>query len=332
MNCKYPVFVLLLGFIFLVRGEAGEYKNGSLVLALDTGNGRFSLYAADDNGQGRGKPLFSHPDPRTSFLSVLVNDRAYKLGDTSAFKISLGGDEQKPSLVFESPSLLVVEEFSFLDSRNQTGREGVKITITLQNRLDQPVNAGARFLLDTMLGEAPAAYPVVTDLRKINSEILLTKTDGDSLWTDRNSSLFISGSLFTGAPEDPDSVHFANWKKLSDVSWKAAYQKGRNFNFSQYSVGDTALCYYFESRQLDRDEKRTFSFSLYGGKVNASAAPDQAIAPAGESAQDLAALADLTARIDRLIESGTVSEEELASIESAINRLRAKYGLGSYSR
>jgi len=353
MNVKRTFLIFFLGFLVLFTTGAAEYRNGSLLLVLNEKNGRFSLYTDDENSPSKRLPLLADEDPRTSFLSVMINDRSYKLGDTSAFKIRLGADEQKPSLIFESSILLVTEEFSFIQTRSPLGNEGITITITVQNRQERSNNLGARYLLDTYLGEGSPGFPMLSNRQTIDSELLLTKANGDTYWTDRNKNVSLTGTIDT-------DVYIANWKRLSDASWKADYRPGRNFNYPPYSMGDTAVCYYFDSRPLAGEETWRFGFSLYvtvtgesggtpssGGTGVVAAATGPAAAPAVPSGaktdqgagpassgpaapasreQDLAALRELMARIDDHINSGTVTPEELASIESALNELRARYG------
>ena len=337
---KIKTCVLLLGLILTFPLTAAEYTDGAIRLVLDEETGRFSLYSIRHENNRRGPmALFVDQDPRTSFLSVMINDRSYKMGDTSAFRIRLGGSDRNPSLIFESSFMLVIQEFSFVRSPDSIETNGIAVRVTLENRGDRQISAGARFLLDTNLGEGLSGNLFTTNHQVINAETLLTRTDGDQYWSDKNDKVTLYGSLFTGSATDPDSVHFANWKKLSDVSWKAAFQPGRNFNFPPYSVGDAAVCYYYEPRPLSRGERRGFGFSLFlnsekgfsssqtslGGETIRDLAL-QAAAPSGDlMEQDLAAIRELLARIDSLIASGTATEEELAAIELALNSLRAKY-------
>jgi len=66
--------VLLLGAA-LLRAWPLEVSEGRLKLVLHQGMGRFSLYLD-------GMALFVDQDPRTSGLSLLLDDRVYKLGDS----------------------------------------------------------------------------------------------------------------------------------------------------------------------------------------------------------------------------------------------------------
>jgi len=359
-------FLVFLGLIVSFPAAAAEYNNGKVRLVLDERTGRFSLYLLSESNQIKATPLFSNQDPRTSFLSVMVNDRPYKMGDTSLFKIHLAGDNTNPSFIFENSFMSVTEDFLFIQGNNSSAANGVSVTITLENRGDRQITTGARFLLDTCLGEGSSGFPITTDLRTINSETLITRSDTDAWWTDKNDKVSLTGSLNTGSSGNsagdppgfqdgnPDSVQFANWKKLSDASWKAPYQPGRNFNFPPYSVGDSAVCYYYEPLPLESGAKRSFGFSLLmndigaaqtpqGGTnsaaanssaANSSGASSAAAAPDASNAraQDLAALRELMGRMDAGIAAGSISADDLAAIESALAGLQAKYNSGGSSR
>jgi len=338
---RLPVF-LFFAFFVSYSAIAAEFNDGQLRLVLHEKSGRFSLYSLED---GKAIALFSDEDPRTSFLSVMVNDRFYKMGDAFAFKISLS-EGYSPSFVFQSAFMTVTENFFF------TGANAVKMTITLENRGDKQVSAGARFLLDTKLGEGLLGNPFSTNKRTFSTETLLTRADGDRYWTDKNDKVSLSGSIVFDPSLDPDSVHFANWKKLSDVSWKAPFQAGRNFSSPPYSIRDTAVCYYYEPARLGPGERRTFGFVLAlnnEGNFSYSVTSPASSSPSAVSAADLAAKTDeavlnmekafedaresdlaalrmLISQIQAHIDMGVATEEEMAEMEFTLNKLRAKYG------
>ena len=371
MNYRKGIFFLILVLAFIFPAASSEYSYGSIRLVLDEATGRFSLFyipqiQAEANSTGaeasraqHQEPLFSDKDTRTSFLSVIINDRIYKLGDSSAFRIRSDGERQNPSLIFESSFLSVTEEFLFISIPGSSQANGIRIKITIENKSDRQISAGARLLLDLYLGEQPPGIPVSTNYRTINSETLIDSKESDYYWIDKNGRYSLIGSLNTGSPGDPDSVHFANWKKLSDVTWKAPFQAGRNFNNPPYSVNDTSVCYYYEPRPLGRGEKISHEITFLGN--DSSVLSDEVItsafisgAPAGfrgaasmpaeeirdlnqagsdTKTADLEELRVLLAQIDTLINSGTASAEELSAIEFSLNKLRVKYGLsGGESR
>ncbi|MDR2618930.1 MAG: hypothetical protein LBC62_08680 [Treponema sp.] len=331
---RFRFFALFLGF-FLPALNAAEYPAGSVKLALMEGSGRFSLYVSSADSRTGYEPLFTDQDPRTSFLSVMVNDRSYKLGDTSTFRIRLGTDPDRPSLIFESPFLLVTEEFTFIKTEGSQDINGVSLTITLENRGD-PSALGARLLLDTSLGEGGREPPFATSRRSIGSETLIEKGSQEAWWFSGASGLFLMGSISSSAGDGPDSVHFANWKRLNDVPWKAPYAAGRNFNAPPYSVGDSAVCYYFEPRLLARRERRSFTVTLAAWRgltfPQVTAAGPSDAARGDERQQDLALIRQLIARIDNYLASGGASEEELVSMEQTLRRLMDKYGFSPPSQ
>ena len=323
-KCSYLLLFLLVAFTM----RAAEFSDGQLRLVLHERTGRFSLYHLDE-------ALFSDVDPRTSYLSVLANNRFYKMGDAISFKPHLL--EDKPSFVFESSFLAVTQDFEFIKAPNSSVANGIRITITIENKGDQIITSGARMLLDTNLSEKASGFSFNTNRRNFNSELLVSALDGDIYWSDKNSTTSLSGSIITDSPQDPDSVHIANWKKLNDASWKASFNEGKDFSLPPYSINDTAVCYYFEPRELGRGEKRSLGIMLAVNNEamlnNYSAAlpkePIVDLARNFENAyteEDLAALREIISKIDLYIAMGTATEEEMAAIEFALNRLRAKYG------
>jgi hypothetical protein len=351
------VFLSLL-FVFRIPLGAVDFTGGRVRLTLHEAAGRFSLSYMTDMTREAYEPFFVSQDPRTSFFSVMVNDKIYRLGETSAFRIRAEENAVNPALVFESSFLLVREEFAFIKTTGASLANGLKITITLENRSPQQVDAGLRFLVDTSLGEGIHGSPAfITDKRPIPSEIIIEKKDADQWWVSRNERLALMGSISAGVEQGPDLVHFANWKRLNDVPWKTTYSPGRNFNFLPYSIGDSAVCYYFDPRPLSRGEtvsytillaledKEGFAAYFAGGQDDMSRFLSETVplpsvfppidppsldAPVDthNRESDLILLRDLIRRVDLYLAGEiSITEEELAAMELVINRLKARYGL-----
>jgi hypothetical protein len=350
---KVPLFLPALLLLFM-PGPAGpgaaEFTDGPVKLILHEDTGRFSLYHMNDMTTERFEPLFAAQDPRTSFVSVILNDKSYRLGESPAFRLRLEGEG--PSLVFQSSFLRVREEFSFIKTAGSSLTNGIRITITLENTGPREVNLGLRFLLDTSLGEGKGgAPPFLTDLRPLEAETLISAGDEDGRWITRNSALSLMGSIGAGVEQGPDLVHFANWKRLNEAPWKTGYSAGRNFNYLPYSIGDSAVCYYYEPRLLARGDTfaRTILLAVEdprgftphdadsaGGPPlppqetvplpQADSAP--APAPADDRDADIALLRDLISRVDRFVAGEiSITEEDLTVMEATITRLKARYGL-----
>ncbi|MDR0622834.1 MAG: hypothetical protein LBG10_00190 [Treponema sp.] len=344
-----PVFFLGFLFFSLIPGPAGavDYSDGRVRLTLHEGSGRFSFFYMSDISKEKYDSFFVDQDPRTSFFSVMINDKIYRLGESSAFRIRTEESPSNPVFVFESAFLMVREEFSFIKTAGSSLSNGIKITVTLENRSPQQMDLGLRFLIDTNLGEGiHGDPPFLTDKRPIPSETAVGEGDSDQWWISRNSRLALMGSISAGVEKKPDLVHFANWKRLNDVPWKTGYSPGRNFNYLPYSIGDSAVCYYYELRPVSRGEILVYTIllaaedekgfaSYFAGSQNdlsrflRETVPLSGEAPSADSRQsDMLLLRDLINRIDSYIAGEiTITEEELAAMELVISRIKARYGL-----
>jgi hypothetical protein len=329
---KLRYFFIIINFFFLTAAglHSAEFINGSVRLVLHEDTGRFSLYRVNDEARIRYEPFFSDQDPRTSLFTLSINGRTYKLGDVYSFEISLRPDPNKPAFIFSSQNFLVTEEFVFIKTPGSDINNGIAINISIYNRSSQKADVGLRFLLDTNLGERGSQSPFVTDVRPIASETLIEKGSPESFWISRNAGLSLMGSITGSERESPDSVMFANWKRLNDAQFKAPYTAGRNFNAPPYSVEDSAVCYFFEPRSVGKGETRICSFTLAAGNDRGFTSPAVAAASPGEDVsarqRDLAIIQVLITQIDTYIASGRVSEAELSAMEEALNRLLEKYG------
>ncbi|MDR0451132.1 MAG: hypothetical protein LBH26_07685 [Treponema sp.] len=345
--CLFVFFAVLIPFLGAV-----DYTNGHLRLTLDEGSGRFFLYCLTGFSPLKFEPLFESQSPRTSLLTAYYNEKAYKLGENSSFKIRLDNKELSPALIFESSFLRVTERFEFIKTGGSSSANGVKITFTVENTGSRRADAGIRLLLDTNLGEGRGGPPLVTDLGPVNGETSFEPVSPDRWWRSGNDSLSLIGSLGPEAGGKPDLVHVANWKRLNDASWKLRYSPGRNFTNSS-NIGDSAVAYYFEPRRILTGESFSVSlllaandpsgFAIYHVMTSTEppmldspyaaadpfAAADPPAAPSSLSAleADMNALRDLLARIDRSINAGfLISDEELLQMEQEIARLRSRYG------
>jgi hypothetical protein len=330
----------------ITPGVFGEdYILGRIRLALHENTGRFSLFYMTDPNRNLYEPFFLNVDPRTSFLSVMVNDRVYRLGDDPAFKVRIGGGPGNPSLIFESSFLVVTQEFSFLQVAGSRQTNGVRMTIRVENKAEQQASVGIRLLLDTSLGEGSrSSEPFLTDLQTISAEIALDRSRNDQWWSSRNNRYGLMGSIALRGIPRPDLIHFSNWKRLYDAPWKADYVPGRSFDFPPASMGDSAVSCYYDPLPLERNSGRTVSMLL---AVADSRGFESLVIPVDETLvqilresrqplsptdktreEDLKNLDNLILRMDQYLAGETfLSEEDLNTLEMVIRRLRARYGL-----
>jgi hypothetical protein len=332
-----PVLVLLAGPVL-----PAEFTDGRIKLVLHEATGRFSLYYLGDGVNARFEPFFVDQDPRTTSLSVMVDGKVYRMGDSSAFRIRAGSG---PSLIFESAFLRVTEEFSFIKTAGSSGTNGVTLSVKVENRNSRQSDVGIRLVIDTMLGEGTGDTHFLTDQRSLSSETIIGEAGKDRFWISGNGRLSLMGSLY-GTGSDPGLVHFANWKRFNDIPWKLDYREGRNFTWLPYSIRDSAVSYYFDPRSLGAGETLTVAVSLAaedpGGFTRPSPAENlarflQGIVNVPEPEEDISSssLQEDMKLIRELIEkmenaegeAASLTVEEFASIELVLSRMKTRYGL-----
>ncbi|MDR3161602.1 MAG: hypothetical protein LBU28_08325 [Spirochaetaceae bacterium] len=338
------IFLLALIALFTPGLFGREYNLGRIRLVLHEQTGRFSFFYLIDPNRNLYEPFFLNADPRTSFLAVMVNDRVYRLGDDPAFTVRIGGSPGNPALVFESPFLVVTQEFSFFQVSASHETNGVRMTIRAENKAGQEASVGIRVLLDTTLGEGNrSSAHFVTDLQTISAEIALDHSRNDQWWSSRNNRYGLMGSISFRGISRPDLIHFSNWKRLNDAAWKSDYVPGRSFDVPP-SFGDSAVCYYYDPLPVGRNSSRTVSMLLSladpRGFESLVVPADEtlsrilrdsrrSLAPSSQTRdEDLKNLDELIRRMD-LYAAGELflSEEDLNIMAMVIAQLRSRYGL-----
>jgi hypothetical protein len=339
-----PVLVVFLSFPVC----GAEFPAGNIRLDIDDVSGTFNLYSIP-NRDAQGNPLPLLADRfRTSYMSVAVNGNVQKL-DSKAFTRRLEiTEEGLPAMIFDStiPSMpiLITMEFVFIRSPEAQETNGVQVSITLENKGGSEIQAGARLLLDTYLNEKNILF--TTSDRAFETELYLRRdrtsgiTPPDRFWIDKNETLSLTGSLFTGSDGDPDTVHVANWKRLNDALWDVPYRIGRNFNLLPLSVQDTAVAYYWDPRPLTAYAKRSLSLYLL---LNSNSGMETRVAAGGgnaapcpplpvkkqmtdaEQAWGRREIAKFLGRIDDAINLGNATDEEIEDMEFNLSFLQAVY-------
>jgi hypothetical protein len=252
---------------------ASDFIDGKIKLTLNERTGRFAVYWLDDTEKNKYHSLLWARDPRTTFLAVQIGKRVYKLGETSYFRTAIRGSQSNPSLTFESNSLSVSMDFSFIRTLNSTETNGIRIDIRMQNWGESDIEAGMKLVLDTAFGEKNTPQ-FKTNLRYIDSETIINRVVSDKWWLAKDKTGALMGSIFVDGVYYPDVVHFANWKRLSGAKWKLPYVAGRNFNALPFSIKDTAVAYFLETTTLARWDQRTMTVMLAMEDKDGFATPD----------------------------------------------------------
>jgi hypothetical protein len=336
--------ILLLLIAGAVVSGALEVQSGRVRLVLHEGSGRYSLYVLAPDESGKYIPLFVDRDPRTSWLAVVVGGRIFKLGEGGEFRETAERTPGGARFEWQSKTLRINQEFTFVTSIDAVSAGAVRIELTLTNLGAAPVSVGVRDCLDTYLGENQQAHFAMHPGGDVTAEATVTREKMIRSWVSAGKQAqgvalqrITSGAGITS----PDRIVFANWKRLNEVSWTYDTSIGRSFNLLPYSINDSAVCQNYEPLTLPPGATRriisilgNYSAAGYDNGVDSAGPPGalsipdkggEAVVPSGEtqagagSAQPTAesfnesinrlrstvqGLNDLLLKIDRLLSSG----------------------------
>ena len=326
--------------------SALELKQGKMKLTLFEDTGRFSLSCL--TAAGTYVSLLSPQDPRTTTLSVVLDSRIFRMGDSAGFSRVAEKTPAGARFAWTSDFLTVTEEFSFVTSVGSTDADGVRIDITLKNTSHQDLAAGIRYLFDTWLGESGPA-PFFTDaVSSIKRETSLAGAALPRFWVSPlpgdPQQMGLQCMVSADGVTRPDKIVFANWKRLSDAAWGYTTSDARDFNLLPYSKNDSAVAQYYGPRPLPQGGQITVTivmgrYNPAGLPATAAAAGDFAAAiqqslaqgtlpgPAAGSAghADLDTLDMILSRVDAALAPGsTISNADLSVMESALSDLKAR--------
>jgi hypothetical protein len=256
--------ILFLAVVFFVSFNlsALDFYEGKIKLTVNDKTGGISLYYLKDSQNY--EPLFNDREDKASFISINVDGAIHKLGFTNRFLTRVENNNGYPSVIFESPNLVITESFTPVRTTSSQEANGIKMTITVRNVSDTPVSAGFRILLDTSLGEVNKNEHFITDRRVISKETLFRKIDNVLFWVSKDQNISLMGSIVDPINKNakvPDFVHFASWRRLYNASWALRYSQNRSFNYSPYSMHDSGVGYYWEPEVLAAG--RSFIYSIY---------------------------------------------------------------------
>jgi len=341
---KTPVLACLILAASLTSLPALEIDQGRVRLILHEGIGRFSMYVRPASTQDTEIPLFVDQDPRTSGISLVVNDKIYKLGDSADFseKIIKAAISEAPGFEWESRTLKVVQEFSPI-------AEGVRMSIQITNLSRSKLSVGLRMCFDTYLGEESLSHFTSDRQKNIRHELTVSRAEMIRYWLSPSSKspqeigliCITSGAGITS----PDKIVFANWKRLNDASWDYKTSSSRNFNLMPYSINDSAVCMYYEPVTVTSQGSREIvlvlgnvTLSDYGVEKQVAEAPVDSLQALGERVRAAAGwgrdgraaiqrevqnLNDLLDEIERRLSSDEdISDQDLRLMEEILSVIK----------
>ncbi len=329
------VIVLLL--VSAAALQALDISQGRMKVSLIEGTGRFTVSYMTDTGNSVYKPFLVSNDPRTSMVMVAIGNKVYTLGESLDFRMSVEKTEKGARFLWQSSLIVISEEFGFVTSAGAPAADGISIALTVKNVSNQDLSVAVRMIFDTYLGEASFVHFKTDSAAEITRELTISKAERTAYWAsplvgDPDNFGVICPLTGNGVTR-PDRIVFANWKRLTDSSWGYETVPSRNFNLMPYSVNDSAVSHYFDTKPVAKGSEMTITTIL--GKYNPSgyvvgSASGQTSTDYADTLSTLkAALAEGTGVKDALL----ASKMDIATIDRLIayinKRLASSDAIGS---
>ena len=240
-----------------------EITKGNMRIDLTENTGRFSAYYKTPKGDWT--PLFYAQDSRTTVLGVLVGNDFYRMGDSSRLRDKVSKTASGGEIAWTSDQFSVSEEFAFKTSLGASEADGLLITIKITNNSNSSLKVGARYLIDTYLGEQNRIEFVTPGASSMSHETEFSGSQVPKYWAspnDKKMSVALEAVLRGSGVTTPDRVVFANWKRLNDSGWDFTSDASRNFNLLPYSINDSAVAMYYDAADLAPGATRTITMLL----------------------------------------------------------------------
>ncbi|WP_319561509.1 hypothetical protein [Marispirochaeta sp.] len=333
---RFTVYLLILLMPVLLYSL--ELESGRVRLEIDEKSGSFTLVSISE-GQQNPLPLLYSDDPRTTGFSLAINNRIYNLQSSSDFIRETIREPGRIGSIWTSRQLEIRQEFRIIRSASSDVNNGIVIQFGLRNISSQNLTVGLRYLLDTYLGENNGnAHFVTSDNRSIVNETGLSPPFPSYILSSRGQSVSRGLMIMLRGPglTPPDSVIFANWKRLNESGWSYTVSTSRSFTSPPYSINDSAVALFYNPAPLQAGEERTIILAM-GAYAEGGYRPDsQNISDriadmlaeeteTGDPAQEVALLRELIAEIDQLMESEQgVPEEKIVLLRQLLAALKER--------
>lgn len=317
---------ILLVFLGIVsRAGSIEISQGKIKLVLHEQFERFIPYVrtlSDRTATEEWIPLLAGKDPRTSYVTLWVNNNTYKLGSIPGIRARISSGSEGGVIHWILPDLEVKQAFSFLRSKESTESDALRIVLEVTNLKDTEVSLGVRYTLDTYLGEKSnppfrtPQFPAITRETAFvpdRENWFLLSED-----MERNIGLQI---LLRGEGVTPvDQVVVANWKRLSDTPWEYPVNPMRTFTLLPYSINDSAVALYYPVLPLKPKETRRI-VTVLGNRGSGTYSLEGATSTGSSVKIDLDSLLQNPPENHEAEDPRAVLLSELSRVEEFIDRI-----------
>ena len=315
------LFLLLGGGV----GRALEISQGKIKLVIHEQFERFVPYLrtlSEGSGTEEWVPLLVDKDPRTSYVTLLVNNDTYRLGSIPGVRGRISKGAEGGMIQWILPDVEVKQTFSFLRSRESSESDAVRIVLDITNLKDTEVSVGVRYTLDTYLGEKSNTPFRTLQLPAITRETSFVP-DSENwflLSEDPERKVGLQLLLRGEGVSSVERVVLANWKRLSDTPWEYSVNPARTFTLLPYSINDSALALYYPVLPLKPKETRRL-VTVLGSKGSGTYSAEGSSPTEGPVKIDLESILKASPEEGKPTDPRGRIRTELSRVEEFIDRI-----------
>ena len=270
-----PLIILLIAtapiFISLVVPLAAQSATGSAshpvieknnyIIRFSPRIGSYSLYKREV-GRNRLVRLINDREPRSTYIAVALNGKAYTLGRNTRY---LASKSERLTLLTDGgfiswklPQRVSVKYYiRVLNESSLTSY--IRLNIIIENAATVSHNVGLFHMFDIANNNLGLPAFSLPDGDVFRETILDSSQVPYFVQTSYNAYFYLD---VRGASR-PDRVILANWTKLHEAGWNYGFQlSGQGFGYNLYDSNNPALGVYYDSRPLPARQSRSYVLYL----------------------------------------------------------------------
>jgi len=290
-------FIYIILFIFFSSHIcfSAVLSNRYLLVDVDDETGRIFISTVEGKEEIKGDEkarLLFYDIPPSSYTLIFLDDDAMVFGNTSRGNFTtrplvIG---QSIRAVWENEQISVEQIVQFVP-RKETGIEdGVRISYSIENKLNYNVKIGLRILFDTFLGEWDIYHFTLAGGKKLRYEAEYNNDNIPLFWISEGSGeqkqlrvfrlfrskksseksirdegknlICIQGTIKGPLVTTPDRVVFANYKYLNENYLNVHPRRKNSFDQLPFSRNDSAVALYYDQKELPPGTSRVYSTIL----------------------------------------------------------------------
>ena len=238
-----------------------------------------SFYAEDPAPKDEKYKYFLFCDnPPTSYITLILNDKPYRLNDSKVKRVKLMTETQRAiSGVFSIEDVVFTVSFILTNSAPGEKNNAVICLVSIDNKTETKITAGARFLFDTYFDERwGTPYIYLSSTEQIQYERLLLNQslpefvfcgEYDSDYKKFSEGLFIYPSL---NQLKPDSIIIGNWQKLEENELDYKIQPNEQFKYNSYANKDAAVAVLYTGIYINANQTINIGSVISRSKITYS--------------------------------------------------------------